>query len=595
MKARELLSIALSLVLAGVSPAQDQGAGSMTIEDLRMTVSRSLVIDYPADISRISTSSPEIVDAVPATTREFLLHGKGIGAATVVVWAKNGQRTMYNITVEHNLEPIRKVLKDTFPNENISVQAGRDAVSLNGTVSSKDVAERAQALTVPLAKAVVNNLGVMTGVSKQVVLKVRFAQMDRNISDQFGVNILSTGIGNTPAAIGTQQFNNARAERIGGAQATDFQISDLLNVFAFRPDLNLAAFVKNLQSQGFLQILAEPNLVTSNGREASFLVGGEFPVPVLQGGGNAGAVTIQFREYGIRLTFTPVITEHNTIRMYVKPEVSTIDLANGVTLSGFVIPALATKRMETNIELGEGQSFIIAGLIDERVQETFNKLPGLANIPVLGALFKSKNESRARSELIVMVTPEITTPLNPGDPKPGPVWLKPFLAPLQPGDEAGLGIIKPTIVKPVEESEKGIKIPGQSTPSGAAAKPKADGARAGAAGAGASASASASTAEAKEDGGPLGRLKFWGKDKDGDAKGKDSTAKKDVKASAPVAPPEAPAAPAQTTAQVQARPVQAAPVSVPARRAVAPGVTSLPAITADPVAGDPPAPDGQKR
>ena len=139
-----------------------------------------------------------------------------------------------------------------------------------------------------------------------------------------------------------------------------------------------------MQIEGVLQILAEPNLVTTNGKEASFLVGGEFPVPVLQGGGNAGAVTIQFREFGIRLTFNPVVTENGTIKMYVKPEVSTIDLANAVTVSGFLIPALATRRMETNVELGPGQSFVIGGLIDDRVQDSMSKIPGLASIPLLG-------------------------------------------------------------------------------------------------------------------------------------------------------------------------------------------------------------------
>jgi pilus assembly protein CpaC len=183
-------------------------------------------------------------------------------------------------------------------------------------------------------------------------------------------------------------------------------------VFAFRPDLNLSAFVRALESKGVLQILAEPNLVTSNGKEASFLVGGEFPVPIVQGGANAGAVTILFKEFGIRLTFKPEVTEHSTIRMYVKPEVSTIDMANSVVFSGFTIPALATRRMETSIELGPGQSFVIAGLIDDRVADSFAKIPGLSHLPILGALFKSRDEKRTKTELIVMVTPQITAPLT---------------------------------------------------------------------------------------------------------------------------------------------------------------------------------------
>ncbi len=179
-----------------------------------------------------------------------------------------------------------------------------------------------------------------------------------------------------------------------------------------------------------LQILAEPNLVTSNGKEASFLVGGEFPVPVLQGGANSGAVTVQFREFGIRLTFNPSITENKTLKMYVKPEVSTIDLANAVNVSGFTIPALATRRVESNIELGPGQSFVIGGLIDDRVNEAFSRIPGLSSIPLLGTLFKSRNENRNKTELIVMVTPEFVEPTTAGDPKLTPQLPGEFMRPM---------------------------------------------------------------------------------------------------------------------------------------------------------------------
>jgi pilus assembly protein CpaC len=173
------------------------------------------------------------------------------------------------------------------------------------------------------------------------------------------------------------------------ASRRSFNLTDALNIFAFRPDLNLGAVVRALQQQGLLQILAEPNLVTSNGKEASFLVGGEFPIPVLQGGANAGAITIQFREFGIRLTFNPQMTEHGTLKMSVKPEVSTIDLANSVTVSGFTIPALATRRIESTIELGPGQSFVIGGLIDDRANETMARIPGCRVSP------SSANCSRA--------------------------------------------------------------------------------------------------------------------------------------------------------------------------------------------------------
>jgi pilus assembly protein CpaC len=256
------------------------------------------------------------------------------------------------------------------------------------------------------------------------------------------VNLLSTGALNMPGLVTTGQFapptTTAINGRIGGqveGTTSNWNLSDALNVFAFRPDLNLAVMVKALQSQGLLQILAEPNLVTTNGKEASFLVGGEFPVPVLQGGSNSGSVTVMFKEFGIRLTFLPHITPNGTIKLHVRPEVSTIDIGHGVIVSGFNIPALATRRIETDVELAEGQSFVIAGLMDDRVEETMSRVPGLSHIPILGMLFKSRETKKNKTELMVMVTPEIANPLQPSDPTPMPVMPKDFIQPLKPGEE----------------------------------------------------------------------------------------------------------------------------------------------------------------
>ena len=406
---------------------------AQTMQELKMIVGRSVVVDYPADIGRISTSNPETVDYVAVTNREILLHAKSHGNATLIVWSKAGQREFYNITVEHNLEPIRRILKATFPAEDIQLQSARDTVTLNGTVSSQPVIDRALAIATPMAKSVVNNLKLPPPkIEKQILLRVKFAELNRNVAESFGVNLLSTGAGNTIGRIDPGGNPAPTSTTIGGGSAaasqnSRFTISDALNIFAFRPDLNIGAFVKALQGKGLLQILAEPNLTTENGQAATFLVGGEFPVPVLQGGGNAGAVTIQFREFGIRLNFKPQLTENNTIKMYVKPEVNTIDIANGVSISGFNIPALATRRIETNIELGLGQSFVIGGLMDDRLNESASRIPGLSAIPLLGALFKSRTENKSRTELIVLVTPEISTPFSSTDPKPSVDFPREFL------------------------------------------------------------------------------------------------------------------------------------------------------------------------
>ncbi len=437
MKAHGLIPNIALLLLTGVVVL----TGTTSVEDLKVTVGKSIVIDYPTNVARISTSNPDVVDAVAVSTREILLHAKDHGVATVVVWAKNGERNFYNISVEHNVKPIRRIIEVTFPNESIEVQSAEDSVTLTGLVSSQEVSDRAAAVAASLANTVVNNLKLIDTVEKQILLRVRFAEMDRQVGKQFAINLASTGAANTPGAISTGQFGSVRATELRGSipgridgTTTDFNITDALQVFAFRPDLNLAGFVAALKTQGLLQILAEPNLVTSAGKEASFLVGGEFPVPVLQGGQNAGAVTTQFREFGIRLNFLPELTENGTIRMYVKPEVSTIDIANSVQFSGFTIPALATRRMETNIELREGQSFVIAGLLDDRAQATFNRIPGLASIPILGELFKSRDTSKSKNELIVMVTPEVVEPLDADDPKAMPPMPVDFLEPLSPED-----------------------------------------------------------------------------------------------------------------------------------------------------------------
>jgi pilus assembly protein CpaC len=407
-------------------------------EDIRLTVGKSIVIDYPADISRISTSNADIADASPVTGREVLVHGKSFGTVTLVVWSKTGERNFYNITVEQNLEPLRRLIKETFPSEDIHVQSSRDSLSLTGRVSSKEIADRVTALATPFAKTIVDDLRVADPpAEKQILLRIKFAELDRSASNQFAVNLVSSGATNTIGRVTTGQFPAPTVSSITGtgglAANSAFTISNALNIFAFRPDLNLGALIQALEQRNILQTLDEPTLVTSDGKEASFLVGGEFPIPVLQGGANSGAVTIQFREYGVRLSFTPNITAHNNIRLHVKPEVSALDYTNALSFNGFTIPALSSRKMETNIELGEGQSFVIAGLIDRQVTETLAKIPVLSSLPILGNLFKSKEFDRNNTELVVMVTPEITMPLDASEAKPSVSMPRPFLVPLAPG------------------------------------------------------------------------------------------------------------------------------------------------------------------
>jgi pilus assembly protein CpaC len=425
------------------------GAYDKAARELRLVVGSSAALDYAAEIARIATSNPDVADAVSISKHEVLVNAKAVGASTVVIWSRSGGRTFYSVVVDANVEPMRRIVAEAFPNEAMDVVATRDSIAIIGKAGTQAAVDRAVALLAPLAKAVVANVAVPApGPEKQIILRVKFAEINRSVESAFGVNLLSTGVLNTPGRISTTQFPSGAVTELNGSipgrnegTTSKFSMSDLLNVFAFRPDLNLGAVIKALQTQGLLQVLAEPNLVTTNGKEASFLVGGEFPVPIVQGGANAGAVTIQFREFGIRLNFLPVSTAHGTIKLHVKPEVSTIDPSSGVSFSGFTIPALSTRRMETDIELGEGQTFAIAGLIDDRVTETLSKIPGLANLPVFGSLFKSRSAKKSKSELVVIVTPELARPVQAGESASIPAMPVKFLAPLAPqptgGDAAG--------------------------------------------------------------------------------------------------------------------------------------------------------------
>jgi pilus assembly protein CpaC len=265
----------------------------------------------------------------------------------------------------------------------------------------------------------------------QILLKVRFASVDRNASKQLGINIFSTGAANTIGAVTTGQFSPPGVSLPSGTSPAAAAISNALNIFLFRPDLNLGATIAAMEQQGLAEVLAEPNIIAEDGKQASFLAGGEYPYPTVQGtaGGVGGAITIQFKEFGIRLSFIPTITPRGTIRLQVAPEVSALDFATAVTISGFVEPSITVRRVRTEVELSEGQSFAIGGLLDNRETQTFTKIPFIGSIPILGKLFQSIQRNRTNTELIVIVTPEIVPPINSDEPLPQLNLPEPFLPP----------------------------------------------------------------------------------------------------------------------------------------------------------------------
>lgn len=398
--------------------------------EVTVFVNKSVVIDSPTGIKRVSVSNGELAEAVAVSSTELVLNGRGSGETSLLVWDSKGKRTLYDVHIlpdETQSEHLRKTLHDEFPGQEISFELAQGSILLRGNVDSLVTADRAAAMAGTLGK-VINLLHVAVPESEpQILLKVKFANIDRSVSSDLGANFFSSGAGKNPGSITTGQF--------GGAPNFDFTqnpykftVPDPLNLFFWRPDLNFGAYIKALQAKNLAQILAEPNLLTLSGHPASFLAGGEFPYPTLQGGGSGiGQITIQFREFGIRLNFQPTVTPRGTIRLQVNPEVSSLDPANGLTVGGYTVPGLDTRKVQTEVELSNGQSFVIAGLLDNRVTETLSKIPGLSSIPLLGKLFESRAQLKNNSELLVVVTPEIVNPIPVNGKVPTLDMPKPFL------------------------------------------------------------------------------------------------------------------------------------------------------------------------
>ncbi|HKA18575.1 MAG TPA: type II and III secretion system protein family protein [Blastocatellia bacterium] len=403
--------------------------------ELHVLVGKSLVLNSPQLLKRVSVSDPAIATAVTISPTQVLLNGLSAGRTSLILWNEQDVPLAYDLHVELDVVGLRDTVAQLFPNENIQISQSGGSIVLSGAVSSKEVADRVAAIAGTQSKSVVNLLSLtQVSIGGQILLQVRFAEVDRAAVTQLGINIFSTGAANTPGAISTGQFSPPSVGQVRGTipgtlpgTATTFTLGDLLNIFIFRPDLNLAVTIRALEQGNVLQILAEPNLLALNGREASFLAGGEFPFPIVQPGGGFNAVTIQFKEFGVRLKFTPTLLSDGTIRLKVAPEVSALDFTNGLTVSGFAVPALSTRRAETEIELKDGQSFAIAGLIDNRLTDNASKIPGLGDIPIIGKLFRSRAINKSKTELLVMVTPKLVRPLAPGQVPTMPDFKKPFL------------------------------------------------------------------------------------------------------------------------------------------------------------------------
>src|SRR6266850_2058351 len=403
-------------------------------ESVSLMVGRSAVVDTGSPIARVSLTSAEVADAMVTSPTQVLINGKMPGTISLFVWDRGGTLKRYEVVVQRDLARLGEQLTQLFPGEGITAMSNGKAVVLSGTVSHKDIVERASLVAggyVDKKEDVVSLLQVRdSGGSNQVLLRVRFAEVSRSALTELGVSFFTSANGykNVQGRVTTQQFPAPAFDNNGDQSKLVF--SDYLNFFLWDFKHDLGAVIKALQVKGLFQSLAEPNLVSESGKEASFLAGGEIPVPIAQASGGGTSVTVMYKEFGIRLNFTPVVNG-DRVHLKVRPEVSTLDFANGVTLQGFRIPALSTRRTETEVELMDGQTFAIAGLLNNTLNTTLQKIPGIGDIPILGNLFKSKAAQKDRTELIVMITPEILRGDSPGVTNALPKLSEPYLPPLQ--------------------------------------------------------------------------------------------------------------------------------------------------------------------
>jgi len=417
---------------AGAPAAPNQDSAN----ELSVAVGKSVLVDTARPVARVAIGLGDVAEADAISPTEIMVDGKAPGETSLIIWDTAGGRQFFNVAVRasvtatsESLEAVRRELRTEFPGQTIKVSSENGTIFLRGTVKDLASSDRAAKIAATAGK-VLNLLYVdVPQGDPQVLLKVRFASVDRSKERQLGLNLFSLGAFNTVGGITTGQFSPpVITSTTTGVTAT---FPSELNLLALIPGSNVGATIEALIQKNVVEILSEPNIVAQNGKEASFLAGGEYPYPVVQGGGagTPATVTIQFKEYGVRLNFIPTITPRGTIRLQVAPEVSTLDFTNAVELSGFEVPAINTRKVNTEVDLADGQSFVIGGLLDKRDTEAFEKIPFIGDIPILGKLFQSTQVTKTDTELLVLVTPEIVKPIEATAAKPELKFPGKFLPP----------------------------------------------------------------------------------------------------------------------------------------------------------------------
>lgn len=388
---------------------------------VNVLVGQSRVINFDRPVGRFSVSNPEIAEAVLVTPDQVLVNGKAFGQVNFIAWEQSGgEYLVFDVYVRANLSLIDSQIRALFPKDDIRLSQANGSVVISGSVSDPNVAKQVDSVVQAAGFKTVNMLASPVKNIAQVQLQVRVAEVNRTKMREYSTSFMTVPPGGTAGYInsgnGPSSLQSASTSPL--STALDALISPALNLFIFNRQINTQAMIRALRTQGAFRELAEPNLIAMDGQQASFLAGGEFPVPVIQGGGgssNGLAMTVEFKEYGIRLNFKPTIIDEDHIRLELEPEVSTIDFANGVKFNGFVIPGLRTRRAKTGLELRDGQSFALAGLLDNHEEKLLSRIPIVSDIPILGALFKSKSYQKSETELMFIVTAHLVKPVERDD------------------------------------------------------------------------------------------------------------------------------------------------------------------------------------
>jgi pilus assembly protein CpaC len=415
------LLFALNVALVAQQPTVDdalftvQGdhAGSTP---LHLVPGQSVVLQLHRPLLRVYIGDPQVLDSFSPSKQEIVLTARNCGRSSLILWDDAGHSHVYGVSVDLDASSGAQALQSAFPEAKVKAEGREGKLYLTGSVASSADADAAVKLASVYSKQVVNALQIEAPHGKQVELQLRIVEVDRAKAEQFGINFLNS-LGRTALSTGTQQFPST-LDTSGISQGQGIKVSDPLNLFLYSYKTAMGLTLKDLEAKQVLQILAEPTLTTMSGVAARFLSGGEFPVPVVQGSSGSGtSVSIQYKPYGVKVDFTPTVNRDGSIHLKVAPEVSALDYTNSVTLSGTTVPALSTRRSETEIEIRSGQSFVMSGLLDRRTTDQLSKMPGIANIPFIGQLFRSKNLNHSTVELVVIVTATIVNPLAPGAPR----------------------------------------------------------------------------------------------------------------------------------------------------------------------------------